>query len=54
MKVMLHSGDDGTLMVYVPKKDLEEHVINQSRDGDTTFYTLKTAGNFPSMASPSR
>ena len=41
MKVMLHSGDDGTLMVYVPKKDLEEHVINQSKDGDTTFYTLE-------------
>jgi nitrogen fixation protein NifT len=41
MKVMLHNGEDGTLMVYVPKKDLEEHVVNQSQDGDTTFYTLE-------------
>ena len=38
---MLHNGEDGTLMVYVPKKDLEEHVVNQSQDGDTTFYTLE-------------
>jgi nitrogen fixation protein NifT len=41
MKVMLHKGDDGTLMVYVPKKDLEEHVVSQSHAGDTTFYTLE-------------
>ncbi|MEM1311102.1 MAG: putative nitrogen fixation protein NifT [Cyanobacteria bacterium P01_H01_bin.153] len=41
MKVMLHNGEDGTLMVYVPKKDLEEHVVNQSRDGDTTLVTLE-------------
>ncbi|WP_017298858.1 putative nitrogen fixation protein NifT [Nodosilinea nodulosa] len=41
MKVMLHSGENGTLMVYVPKKDLEEHVVSQNRDGDTTFVTLE-------------
>jgi nitrogen fixation protein NifT len=41
MKVMLHNGEDGTLMVYVPKKDLEEHVTAQSKDGDTTFLTLE-------------
>jgi len=41
MKVMLHNGEDGNLMVYVPKKDLEEHVVSQSQDGDTTFYTLE-------------
>jgi len=41
MKVMLHNSHDGKLMVYVPKKDLEEHVVNQSRDGDTTFVTLE-------------
>jgi nitrogen fixation protein NifT len=28
-------------MVYVPKKDLEEHVISQSRDGETTLVTLE-------------
>lgn len=41
MKVMLHSGENGGLMVYVPKKDLEEPVVSQSRDGDTTVYTLE-------------
>ncbi|MEO1068081.1 MAG: putative nitrogen fixation protein NifT [Cyanobacteria bacterium J06638_6] len=41
MKVMLHNGDDGTLMVYVPKKDLEEHVISQSREGDAMLVTLE-------------
>ncbi|MBE9140994.1 putative nitrogen fixation protein NifT [Nodosilinea sp. LEGE 07088] len=41
MKVMLHSGEDGTLMVYVPKKDLEEHVVSQSREGDAILVTLE-------------
>lgn len=41
MKVMLHNGEDGTLMVYVPKKDLEEHVVSQSHEGDTIFVTLE-------------
>lgn len=41
MKVMLHNGEDGSLMVYVPKKDLEEHVVDQKQDGDTTFVTLE-------------
>jgi len=41
MKVMLHNGEDDTLMVYVPKKDLEEHVVSQSKDGDATIVTLE-------------
>ncbi|MEM1293082.1 MAG: putative nitrogen fixation protein NifT [Cyanobacteria bacterium P01_H01_bin.162] len=41
MKVMLHSSENGSLMVYVPKKDLEEHVVSQSREGDTTLVTLE-------------
>jgi len=41
MKVMLHNGEDGTLMVYVPKKDLEEHVLSQRHDGDATLLTLE-------------
>ncbi|MEO0409497.1 MAG: putative nitrogen fixation protein NifT [Cyanobacteria bacterium P01_A01_bin.135] len=40
MKVMLHSGEDDKLMVYVPKKDLEEEVVSQSLDGDATVVTL--------------
>jgi len=40
MKVMLHNGDKGQLMVYVAKKDLEEEVVSQSTDGDVTLVTL--------------
>lgn len=38
MKVTLHTNHDGQLMVYVPKKDLEEEVIGQVwNDGACTF-----------------
>jgi nitrogen fixation protein NifT len=40
MKIMLHNGEDDTLMVYVPKKDLEETVVSQSTEGDATIVTL--------------
>ncbi|RZM75669.1 putative nitrogen fixation protein NifT [Leptolyngbya iicbica] len=40
MKVMLHNGENGQLMVYVAKKDLEEAVVSQSTDGDATLVTL--------------
>ena len=40
MKVMLHNGENGQLMVYVAKKDLEEEVVSQSTDGDATLVTL--------------
>ncbi|WP_353930861.1 putative nitrogen fixation protein NifT [Okeanomitos corallinicola TIOX110] len=33
MKVMLRMNDAGTLVAYVPKKDLEEEVVKQV-DGD--------------------
>ncbi|TAE61054.1 MAG: putative nitrogen fixation protein NifT [Nostocales cyanobacterium] len=33
MKVMLRLNDAGNLVVYVPKKDLEEEVVKQA-DGD--------------------
>ena len=33
MKVMLRKNAAGTLVVYVPKKDLEEEVVKQA-DGD--------------------
>ena len=33
MKVMLRLNDEGTLVAYVPKKDLEEEVVKQA-DGD--------------------
>ncbi|MEN9891263.1 MAG: NifT/FixU family protein [Pseudomonadota bacterium] len=33
MKVMLRRNAAGVLSVYVPKKDLEEPVISQEKDG---------------------
>jgi nitrogen fixation protein NifT len=33
MKVMLRMNDAGTLIAYVPKKDLEEEVVKQT-DGE--------------------
>ena len=40
MKVMLHNGEKGQLMVYVAKKDLEEEVVSQTTVGDATLVTL--------------
>ncbi|NEQ43146.1 MAG: putative nitrogen fixation protein NifT [Leptolyngbya sp. SIOISBB] len=40
MKVMLHNGENGQLMVYVAKKDLEEEVVSQTTEGDATLVTL--------------
>lgn len=33
MKVMLRRNSAGVLSVYVPKKDLEEPVVSQEKDG---------------------
>jgi nitrogen fixation protein NifT len=40
MKVTLHTDRDGNLMIYVPKKDLEEPVVSQSRTDDAHLFTL--------------
>ncbi|MGK7887741.1 MAG: putative nitrogen fixation protein NifT [Leptolyngbyaceae cyanobacterium] len=40
MKVMLHKDQAGNLSVYVPKKDLEEEVVEQAKDGDARIFTL--------------
>ncbi len=40
MKVMLRREDEGTLSVYVPKKDLEELVVNETVEGDGKILTL--------------
>jgi nitrogen fixation protein NifT len=40
MKVMLRQNSTGHLLVYVAKKDLEEEVINETRAGNDTIYTL--------------
>lgn len=40
MKVMLHQNELGHLSVYVPKKDLEEEVIEQSMVDGQKVLTL--------------
>ncbi|NJM21620.1 MAG: putative nitrogen fixation protein NifT [Richelia sp. SL_2_1] len=40
MKVMLRTNGAGTLVVYVPKKDLEEEVVKQVDGEDGQILTL--------------
>lgn len=40
MKVMLRKNNLGHLSVYVPKKDLEEEVVNRAETPDGTVLTL--------------
>ncbi len=40
MKVMLHKNDLGHLSVYVPKKDLEEEVVEQTTTPEGQVLTL--------------
>lgn len=41
MKVMLHKNDLGHLSVYVPKKDLEEEVVEQTTTPEGKVLTLE-------------
>ena len=40
MKVMLHKNDLGHLSVYVPKKDLEEEVVEEITTSEGKVLTL--------------
>ncbi len=40
MKVMLHKNEEGHLSVYVPKKDLEEVVVEQTTTPEGKVLTL--------------
>ncbi len=40
MKVILHESAYGHLMVYVPKKDLEESVVAKRLEAEETIFTL--------------
>jgi nitrogen fixation protein NifT len=40
MKVMLRMNDAGTLVVYVPKKDLEEEVVKETDGAAGKILTL--------------
>ncbi|AFY58713.1 putative nitrogen fixation protein FixT [Rivularia sp. PCC 7116] len=53
MKVMLRKNGAGTLVVYVPKKDLEEEVVKQA-DGEAGKVLTLANGwelEFPDMPS---
>jgi nitrogen fixation protein NifT len=40
MKVMLHKNELGHLSIYVPKKDLEEEVVEQTATPEGKILTL--------------
>ncbi|MEN9230273.1 MAG: putative nitrogen fixation protein NifT [Thermostichus sp. DG02_5_bins_236] len=40
MKVILHQSAYGHLMVYVPKKDLEETIVAKRLEAEETIFTL--------------
>ncbi len=40
MKVMLHKNELGHLSIYVPKKDLEEEVVEQTTTSEGKVLTL--------------
>ncbi len=40
MKVMLNKNEDGQLSIYVPKKDLEEPVVKQTKTSEGQVLTL--------------
>lgn len=40
MKVMLRRAPNGHLLVYVAKKDLEEEVVSERMEEQTTILTL--------------
>lgn len=40
MKVMLHKNNVGHLSIYVPKKDLEEEVVEQTTTAEGQVLTL--------------
>lgn len=56
MKVMLRQNSIGHLIVYVPKKDLEEEVIKQEDTAEGKIYTLANGWELmmPVMEEPIR
>lgn len=56
MKVMLRKNSIGHLVVYVPKKDLEEEVINETDTTEGKVYTLANGWELalPVMEEPMR
>ncbi|MGG6288017.1 putative nitrogen fixation protein NifT [Leptolyngbya sp. AN03gr2] len=56
MKIMLRKNSIGHLVVYVPKKDLEEEVINEADTTEGKVYTLANGWELalPLMEEPMR
>jgi nitrogen fixation protein NifT len=55
MKVILHESAYGHLMVYVPKKDLEESVVATRSEAGETIFTLSNGWelSIPELPEPS-
>lgn len=51
MKVMLHKNELGHLSVYVPKKDLEEEVVEETTTPEGKILTLSNGWqlSFPNL-----
>ena len=54
MKVMLRENSEGTLIVYVAKKDLEEEVVKQTEGSEGKIFTLANGWElvFPDLPDP--
>ncbi len=54
MKVMLNKNEAGNLSVYVPKKDLEEEVVEEKMGEDGKIFVLANGWElaFPSLEEP--
>lgn len=54
MKVMLRQNSEGTLLVYVAKKDLEEEVVKQTESPEGKIFTLSNGWElaFPNLQEP--
>lgn len=54
MKVMLRKNNAGTLVVYVPKKDLEEEVVKETEGEEGKIFTLANGWElaFPNLPDP--
>ena len=54
MKVMLRQNSEGTLLVYVAKKDLEEEVVKQTDSPEGKIYTLEEPLKLPQTVEAKR
>lgn len=54
MKITLHKDQAGKLMIYVPKKDLEEEVVAETHQDNAHIFTLSNGWELsvPNLETP--